>query len=318
MKNRKIIGGMLLALLLLIAASLTYGAVNYPWWQWETFSPQMQENFLLIRVPRVVSAVFVGAALALSGVVLRGYTHNTLADPGLIGITGGSQLGLLITVIIFPQVHYLWRFAGAFMGACLVMLLLFGVFRQQQSNRFILIGVAISAFCTGLVGLLASIFQKNTQLADWNAGGLQGVTVIQMWLFIACFIIGISGLVKWQSEIQLYVLNQTMAQNLGVNVRRLQWIVGGILALLIGSAVTLAGGLSFFGLMAAVVTEALVGQALKHSLPVSGLVGALFMLLADLVSRLWNAPQETSLVAIVAVLCAPAFFIFVRKRGENL
>lgn len=319
MKNKKwIYGGSFIILVGLVLMSLTYGAVNYHWWDWSHLASATKMDFLTIRLPRVLSAALIGAALSVSGILLRGYTHNSLADPGLIGITGGSQLGLVLSMVLLPQMPYLVRFFSAFLGACVIMWILFGLIRHTKTSTFILVGVAISAFCTGMVAILASLFQKNTLLSDWNAGGLQGVTLAECGLLFVFCVIAFILLKKYQPEIELYVTSPTLAQNVGVSIKQLQWLVGAILCLFVASSVSIAGSLTFFGLLAAVITEALVGQSLKKSLNFSLVVGAILMLLADLISRLWNAPEETSLVAVVAVLCAPVFFLFVYQKGEKL
>lgn len=319
MKNKKFIYiGSIIILIILLLMSLTYGAVTYHWWEWNLLTYYTKVDFITIRLPRVLSAVLIGAALSISGILLRRYTHNSLADPGLIGITGGSQLGLTLSMIIFPHLSYLVRFLFAFLGACFVMMILFGLINHTKSTSFILMGVAISAFCTGMVNTLASLFQKNTLLNDWNAGGIQGVSIIQCIILFVFYTVAFLLIKKYQQEIELYVTSPTLAKNVGVNIKKLQWLVGIILCLLVASSVSIAGSLTFFGLLSAVITETIVGQSLKKSINFGLLIGAIIMLLADLISRLWNTPEETSLVAVVAVLCAPVFFLFVYQKGESL
>lgn len=317
MKNKWIIS--LYALLLcLVLLSLTFGAVTYSWWNFFEWSSSYRQEFLTIRLSRVISAGMIGSTLSISGLILRKYTQNDLADPGLLGIISSSQLGLLLVVLLLPKVSYIWRFIGAFAGACIMMWLLFGVMKQFCATTFILMGVTISAFCMGIVTILASIFQKNTILADWNAGGLQSVTGQQCFFIAFWSAIALIICLIYQRELELYMVSPQNAQNIGISPKKIQWIVGTILCFFVGSSVTVAGNLAFFGLMASILAEALAHHSFKKSFYLSFPIGACLMLLADLISRLWNAPQETSLSAVVAVLCAPVFFLYVKKKGVRL
>lgn len=314
MKSKQKILCWMILLVIAILVSLTWGAVKYDWWHYSEFSVIQRQDFIYIRVPRVFSACLVGMALAISGVLLRFYTHNPLADPGLIGVTGGGQLGFLIVTLLFPKSTDLFRFFGAWIGAGCILLILFYWMMRKSAIQLILVGIAISALCMGSVGMLAGLFQKNELLNDLNVGGLQGTTWVQVGLLLLACIIGLFLMIIYAQDIQMVIIHGSYAQNLGVNVSRLNGIVGFILVCFIGSATALVGNLAFFGLLVAIISTNGTSKSFSHAWKQSIFVGSTLMLWADFISRIWNAPQETSLVSVVTILCVPIFFLFIRRE----
>ncbi len=272
-----------------------------------------------IRLPRELAAVLVGAALAVSGAIMQGMTRNPLADPGLLGLTAGANAALAITLAFIPAANYFGIMIACFIGATVGALLVFGLGSAKKGGfspfRIVLAGAAISAFLSALAEGIGIYFNISKDVSMWTAGGLIGTTWGQ--LKVISPFIGISLVIALVLARQLSILSLSEEAAIGLGQKTMQTKIFLFIAitLLAGAAVALAGNMAFVGLLVPHIVRAIVGVDYRHIIPMSAIVGAIFMLFADLLGRTINAPFETPVAAIVAMLGLPFFLLIVRKGG---
>jgi iron complex transport system permease protein len=271
-----------------------------------------------IRLPREIAAVFVGAALAVSGAVMQGVTRNPLADPGLLGVTAGANAALAVTLALVPGANYFVIMIACMIGAAVGTLIVLGIGSLKKGGfspfRIVLAGAAVSAFLNAVADGTGLYFKLSKDVKMWTAGGLMGTAWNQLQVVIPFVVIGVVISFIFSRQLTILSLNQELAIGLGQKTKQVKMVLFFVIILLAGAAVALAGNLAFLGLMIPHIVRAIVGTDYRFILPMSALTGAAFMLWADTVSRTINAPYETPLAAIVAILGLP-FFLFVMNKG---
>ncbi|GIQ68133.1 iron ABC transporter permease [Xylanibacillus composti] len=273
-----------------------------------------------LRLPREIAAAFVGAALAVSGAVMQGITRNPLADPGLLGLTAGAGAALAVMLTVFPGAGTFWIMIASLVGAALGSLLVFGIGSMKRGGfspfRIVLAGAAISAFLYAVTDGIGLYFNISKDVSMWTAGGLIGTTWDQLRIIVPFITAGVLLALLLAKQVTILSLNEEVAAGLGQNIRAVKLALFGIIILLAGASVALVGNLVFIGLMVPHLVRPLVGTDYRFVLPMSAIAGAAFMLLADTIGRTINAPFETPVVAIIAMMGIPFFLIIVRKGGN--
>ncbi|WP_312688907.1 iron ABC transporter permease [Kosakonia sp.] len=317
--------GLLLLLLGLILLATTQGAMRLPFASlWTAGHEGLRQIWLTIRLPRVLLGVLVGAALALSGCVMQGLFRNPLADPGLLGISGGASLMVacwLVLPLSVPALVALYApMLAAFIGSLAVMVVIFLLSQagDRGLSRLLLVGIAINALCNAGVGLLAWISNDTQlrQLSQWGMGSLGQVE----WptLVVAASLILPASLLIWRvaSSLNLLQLGHEEAHYLGVNVPALQRRLLACSALLVATAVAISGIISFVGLVVPHLMRMWLGADHRVLVPASLLVGAGLLLIADTVARTVVAPAEMPVGLLTSLLGAPWFLgLIFRQRG---
>lgn len=307
-----------------LAAAMLYGAAHVtPADVWGAISGETGKNSLLLRelrFPRELAAFFVGSALAVSGAIMQGMTRNPLADPGLLGLTAGANAALALALAVMPDITTAGIMIACFLGAAAGAGIVFGIAAFKRGGfspfRLVLAGAAVSAFFFAASQGIGLLFNVSKDISMWTAGGVIGTTWPQVRLIGPVVLIGIAVSVCLSRQLTLLSLSDEVAVGLGQNTLRIKIALFVLIIVLAGSAVALAGNLAFVGLMIPHITRAVVGTDYRFVLPMSAVAGGTFMLLADTVSRTLNAPYETPLAALVAVIGLPFFLIIVRKGGR--
>jgi iron complex transport system permease protein len=272
-----------------------------------------------LRLPRVLLAALVGINLGLAGALLQSLTRNPLAEPNLLGISGGGALAAVLALKLHPQMQTefgqlsLLAFAGSLVGAALVYGL---AWRGGVSPlRLVLAGVAVGALFTALttgVLLTSSITLQTTM--SWLAGGLSARTWTHFWTAARLSVVGIVAALALARPLDVLALGDDSATALGLPV---QWVRAGftaIVALLTGAAVAVAGVIGFVGLIVPHLARMLVGPRHVYLLPVSALFGGTLMVAADAIARTIAAPRELPIGIVTAVAGAP-FFLWLLRRA---
>lgn len=273
-----------------------------------------------IRLPREVGAMVVGAALAVAGAIMQGMTRNPLADPGLLGLTAGANAALAITLAWLPSADYyaitIACFIGAAVGACIV----FGIGAMKKGGfsplRIVLAGAAVTAFLVAIAEGTGLYFKLSREISLWTAGGLIGTNWSQLQVIVPVVLIGILIAIGFSRQLTILSLNEEVAVGLGQKTFVVKAILFIVIVLLAGASVALVGNMAFIGLMIPHIVRAMVGTDYRFILPMSIFTGAAFMLLADTFGRTINAPYETPVAAIVAMLGLPFFLFIVHKGGK--
>ncbi|MDN3449681.1 FecCD family ABC transporter permease [Planococcus sp. APC 3906] len=272
-----------------------------------------------IRLPREVAAVLVGAALAVSGAIMQGMTRNPLADPGLLGLTAGANAALAITLAFIPAANYFGIMIACFIGAAVGAALVFGLGSVKRGGfspfRIVLAGAAISAFLSALAEGIGIYFKISKDVSMWTAGGLIGTTWGQLKVISPFIAVSLVIALLLARQLSILSLSEEAAIGLGQKTMQTKALLFVAITMLAGAAVALAGNMAFVGLLVPHIVRAIVGVDYRHIIPMSAIAGAIFMLFADLLGRTINAPFETPVAAIVAMLGLPFFLLIVRKGG---
>lgn len=272
-----------------------------------------------LRLPRLLIAVFAGAALSVAGVLLQAVMRNPLADPGIIGVSAGASFMSILMIALFPTMFFFVPLF-AFLGGALAFLLVYSLSWKSGLDplRMILIGIAVNALFTGLSqaigfsggGLTQSMSQVTTSTltmkkwSDVDVIALYGSIGILLSFFVY----------KWCNYL---ALEDKTAKSLGVNVNLARFVIALIAVLLASVATAVAGMFAFVGLLVPHIGRALVGNDHKVLIPFSALAGALLILLADTLGRVLIAPNEIPASIIVAVIGGP-FLIFLLRKSDRI
>ncbi|MFE6287012.1 iron ABC transporter permease [Streptomyces sp. NPDC057877] len=277
-------------------------------------------SFILdTRVPRVVAALLAGAALALSGTLVQAVTRNPLAEPGILGVSGGAALGAVLLVTTAPLAGS-WAVAGAALaGAAVSALIVFGLAARGgfQQNRLVLVGVGVSAAATALISLFIVLTDpfNATKALTWLSGSTYGRTLPDALPVAAVLVLGIAVTVIRRAELDLVCLDDDTPALLGLRpaATRFGFLVVGVL--LSATAVAAAGTIGFVGLIAPHAARALVGRRHTRVVPVALLLGATLVCAADLIGRTAIAPAQLGAGVMTAVIGTPYFlYLLVRTR----
>ena len=276
---------------------------------------------LYIRLPRVLGALLCGGALAAAGAVIQGVLLNRLASPSIIGVNAGA--GLAVTLASALGVLGGFRLSlSAFLGAFLAVLLVSLGARRLGGSRgtVILLGVAMNALLGAISDTVITLTPEISIASnDFKVGNFSAVTYAKL-LPAACLIIpAILLLLTLASEMDLLALGEDTARGLGLHTGRARLLLLLLAALLSGAAVSIAGLLSFVGLLVPHAVRLLGGTRARHLLPLSALGGAGFVALCDTVARMIVAPYELPVGIILAFLGAPFFvcILIKTKRGNS-
>lgn len=279
-------------------------------------------NVLLdIRIPRLMAAALVGAALAVSGAIMQGITRNPIAEPGLLGINSGAGLALVLAYAFVPHLHYSLIILLSLLGSCLAAALVFGLSYQTRKGyhqlRLVLAGAMVSILLSALGQGVTNYYHLANAIIGWQAGGLVGVNW-QMVAYIAPLVV--AGLVLAQLlsyHLTILSLSDYQAKALGQRTTLMSVIFMLLVLLLSSAAVAIAGSISFVGLMVPHLIKVFAAKNYRQIIPLSALLGASFMLWVDFACRNLNPPYETTLSALVSLVGFPCFLWLLRKGGTH-
>ncbi|MDT0870224.1 FecCD family ABC transporter permease [Staphylococcus pseudintermedius] len=270
------------------------------------------DNFILseFRVPRMLLGILVGAALAISGAVIQGVIRNPLASPDVIGITKGASLAAVIVIIVFPTAPLFVLPVASFIGALVISLILSLLISWQgiKGSQLALIGMAIGAVAMALVQylLIRNPMEANIALV-WLTGSLFGRSMDHVLTILPWLIVAIPVIFLYARKLDILHLGEEVATALGTHVQRTKMILLFTSVMLAGAAISVVGGLSFLGLIAPHIARSLVGHQHRHIVAMSGLVGALLMVIADGLARIIAPPIDIPVGVLIAIIGAPYF-----------
>ncbi|PCF83266.1 FecCD family ABC transporter permease [Staphylococcus delphini] len=276
------------------------------------------DNFILseFRVPRMLLGILVGAALAISGAVIQGVIRNPLASPDVIGITKGASLAAVIVIIVFPAAPLFVLPVASFIGALVISLILSLLISWKgiKGSQLALIGMAIGAVAMALVQylLIRNPMEANIALV-WLTGSLFGRSMDHVLTILPWLIVAIPVIFLYARKLDILHLGEEVATALGIPVQRTKMILLFASVMLAGAAISVVGGLSFLGLIAPHIARSLVGHQHRHIVAMSGLVGALLMVIADGLARIIASPIDIPVGVLIAIIGAPYFLYVLRK-----
>ncbi|MCQ9293682.1 iron chelate uptake ABC transporter family permease subunit [Staphylococcus cohnii] len=309
----------LVTVLLLIAsiASLSIGAVFIN--PYEAVSSLFTQNNFIIneyRAPRMFLALIVGSSLAISGALIQGVVRNALASPDVIGITKGASLSAVTIIMLFPSAPLFILPFGSFAGALIISMILTILISKfnVKGSKLALIGLAIGAICTAIVQymLIRNPLDANTALV-WLTGSLYGHSMSNVWVILPWFIVALPVIFYYCHQLDILTLGDDIAIALGAKVKKVKAILLFLAVILAGASISVVGGLSFLGLIAPHMARQLVGHKHKHITFMSGLLGALILMISDSLARGIHPPIDIPVGVIVAIVGVPYFLFLLRK-----
>ncbi|MBK0005899.1 MULTISPECIES: FecCD family ABC transporter permease [Priestia] len=317
--------GALLVFIIMFGYSMIFGAadisINDVWLALSSSRVNEQISIIRdIRLPREIAAVFVGAALSVSGAIMQGMSRNPLADPGLLGLTSGANAALAVTIAFIPSVNYLGITIACFIGAAVGAILVFGIAAIKRGGfsplRIVLAGAAVSAFLYAIGEGVGIYFKISKDVSMWTAGGIVGTSWGQLQIIVPFIVGGIFIALLLSRQLTILSLNEEVAVGLGQQTTKVKTILFVVMILLAGASVALVGNMVFIGLMIPHIVRGIVGTDYRYIIPMSAVTGAAFMLLADTLGRTVSAPYETPIAAVVSMIGLPFFLVIVRKGGK--
>lgn len=273
------------------------------------------------RVPRIVAAALAGMALALSGGLLQTFTRNPLADPGVLGVSSAAGLGAVVTLISVPQPSFVVLFAGALGAASIAAVVIFGLSSRGgvSTMRLVLVGVGMSAGTSAMTTLLlvqTDPWNQNKAIT-WLGGSTFGATFPQLvWLGIALVVAGVV-VSRTARDLDVVQLDDVTAQLAGVAVDRSKVVHLGVAVVLAACATATVGVISFVGLVAPHAARLVVGKRHRWFLPLTAIMGAFLVVLADALGRSVLAPAQLPAGMVTALLGTPYFVWLLWRLREN-
>jgi iron complex transport system permease protein len=274
-----------------------------------------------IRLPRVLLAAVVGAALTTAGTVVQALVRNSLADPFLLGVSSGASVGAT-AVLLFGAFASLgvWALSmGSVLGALAAMAAVFVVSRTGRGlapTQLILCGVVLSALFESVASFL--LFRGNPQATQavlfWLLGSFGNANWTQLPIPAVCLLLAMGYLLAQGRALNALAMGAEPAASLGVDVARLRRNLFVATSLMVGVAVAVSGVIGFVGLVVPHIVRLLVGSEHRRVLPVGVLFGASFMVVGDLLARTIVSPQEMPIGVITAFIGAPTLIVLIRRR----
>ncbi len=285
-----------------------------------SLSPSERTILFSIRLPRVIFAGLVGASLSCAGVVFQALLRNPLADPFILGISGGSAVGAIIGIMLGLGSVPFGIPGLAFLGAVLTVILIFVVGksgRELRSTTLLLAGVIVNAFFSAVIMFLISISSSadlhtitfwmmgNLGLVDWSTIAFEGILLF----------FGFAVIYSYARPLNLIVIGEETAMQLGVSVERAKIVLLLAASLITGLAVAFSGIIGFVGLVIPHIMRMLLGPDHRLLLPASLLSGASFLMITDTIARTLIPHSELPAGVITALLGAPYFIYLLRRRS---
>jgi len=328
MRNRTVFLTLNLSLLITaIAVALSVGATQIDGLVTALLNPSANtsaaEILWQIRIPRIVTALVVGAALGVAGALAQGATNNPLAEPAILGTSAGAALAVVIGVLTnLVVIGSIGAMVLAAIGALLatILTLRFATLERNLSPlNLVIIGLSLSATISAIVGLLTTAISRADarSISFWSFGSLALTNSSDLLPLVIFALIGIATALWIAPNLDLLSLGDVTAKHLGVDPRRIRQISLIALAILIGAAVSTVGTISFLGLAAPHIARLISGPKHRQLIWQSALLGATILLIADTLARTIAAPNELNVGLFTALIGAPILALLVRNRQSS-
>ncbi|MFF7684450.1 FecCD family ABC transporter permease [Microbacterium sp. NPDC007973] len=277
----------------------------------------------LIRMPRLLMAVLVGATLATAGVVMQGVFRNPLAEPGVIGISSGAAVGASASIVFgLTFLGPLTLPALAFAGGLAATVVVYASARADGRTEvvtLVLTGIAVNAIGGAAIALFTYLgsTQQREQIVFWQLGSLNGTRWDDLAVVAPLAVVGVVACLFFAGSLDLLALGERQAEHLGVRVERLRVIAIVVIALLTCAAVAFCGIIGFVGLVVPHLMRMVLGPGHRLLLPASALGGAVLLLAADLVARTAIPGSELPIGMLTALIGGPFFFWLLRRTRRR-
>ena len=281
-----------------------------------------------LRMPRVIGALSVGAALAICGVVLQSLTHNELADPYLLGISSGASVGAVVVLVFGVSLPFippaLTLTVSAFVGAILSIVLVLGMATGRSGvlppGRTILAGVAFGQLCGAFTSLAIMVFgsrDASRQVMTWTLGSFAGLRWPSAVIMLVSLLAALLVLMFATQSLDAFAFGETSAKSLGINVTATRWALLILTALITATTVAFVGPIGFVGLTIPHLVRMATGPLHRVLLPLSALAGSALMVVADTLARSLREGTEIPIGIITATIGAPILVFLLRRQAAS-
>lgn len=283
----------------------------------------MQNVVWELRLPRVIIAAIVGSALAISGASLQGLFGNSLADPGIIGVTSGASLGAIAAIVLGLSTFGAWTVpAMSFVFGLAATALIYALARpglRGGTVQLLLVGIAITAIVGSVNGFFTYI-ADTTELESivyWQMGSLNRASWTAIASVLPFFVFGLIAMLRLAQSLDILALGEKQAKHVGLNVRRTRIMLVVATALVVAAAVATAGSIGFVGLVIPHIVRLAVGPGHRWLLPISAFGGGIMLVAADIGARTLNPPSEVPIGLFTGLVGGPFFlWLLYRRRTE--
>ncbi|NGN70280.1 iron ABC transporter permease [Streptomyces sp. A7024] len=286
------------------------------------WTPVRETIVIDVRLPRVLMCAVVGAGLSVAGMALQALVRNPLADPMLLGVSSGATVGAVLVLVFNLTLFGMFSLPlAAFCGALAALAAVYFLARsggRMTTVRLVLAGVAMAEVLSAVASFLVvtSNDPHKTQSAlRWMLGGLAGTTWPMVWIPAAAVLAGTAVLLGVSRPLNLLLAGEEAAVALGLDVHRFRGALFALVALMIGAIVAVSGQIGFVGLILPHVVRLLVGADHRRALPAAALLGAAFLIAADLAARTLMSPEEIPVGILTALVGGPFFLWLMRRRA---
>ena len=284
-----------------------------------------------IRLPRTLLGVLVGGSLAIGGAAMQGLFRNPLADPSIIGVASGAALGAAVAIVLggllfsgFPEIIQNYSVSLlAFIGSSLTTLVVYKIGTTSNGTSvatMLLGGVAISALTGACLGILTYLSDDATlrNLTFWQMGSIAGATWNSVLISVSLLLPVILLLCRYGPVLNAMLLGESEARHLGINVQKAKLVLIVLTALAVGVSVSVAGVIGFVGLVVPHLIRIMAGPDHNVLLPASAMLGAILLLLADMVARVIVSPAELPIGIVTALMGAPFFISLLWQQRKRM
>ncbi len=285
--------------------------------------PNAESALWAVRMPRLLLAAMVGAALATGGVLMQGVFGNPLAEPGVIGVSSGAAVGACTVIVLGVNTLGTWTaVVAAFIGGLITTAVAYSTARQEGRTEvvtLVLTGVAVNAVAGAIIAFLTFLGDTSAreEIVFWQLGSLNGTRWEHVLVAAPVIVLGVAAAGLFARRLDLLALGERPARHLGVDVERLRIVVIVGVAVLTSAAVAFCGVIAFVGLVVPHLIRMLVGPGHAVLLPASALGGAVLLLAADLAARTVVPYADLPIGMLTALVGGPFFFYLIRRTRRG-
>ena len=333
--QRALLFALTFATLLVLAASVRYGAIDFSvpaiWRALYSLLPNQpaptldQRIFLELRLPRAVLCLLVGASLGVGGALMQALFRNPIVEPGLVGTSSGAAFGSALFFVlggVFNLGASLWSLPiAACLGGVVSTYLVFLLARSREDGRasivmLLLTGLAVNALFMSAIGFLSYIARdpQARSITFWSLGTLSGASWRAVQVVAVSTIGGTLVALRYAKQLNALMIGEEEATYLGVNVNRLKWIILSVNVCIVAVATAFTGVISFVGLVVPHILRMMRGADNRFLIVGSALTGAMLLSLADLIARLTLRPAELPIGIVTSAVGVPVFLFLLRRR----
>lgn len=310
-------------LVLLIGFAVVSTAAGVKWYSpltWVSADHLTQQILLTIRLPRTLAAIFVGAMLALSGLLMQNLSHNPIADPSILGVNAGAMLALMIGGLVGLNLNILNSLWLSLLGAGVAFVVVLGLAMRRRGLdvlRFILGGTVVSSLITCIAYAVGILTNQTAQYRNLLVGGFANVTMAQVHALFAVLMILLIAVACFHKELSLLILDDSTARGLGVKPSRTRLIASVLVVLAASMAVAVGGNIGFVGLGVPQIINYWHPDRFERNVAPTMLLGGSFMLAVDLLAKTLDHPNELPLSALSAI-CGGIFLMMMLNRKREV